>query len=292
VYILLLFSVLGASPGAAAAPGGTAAVTDDLAMGIQQVDEGDLDTAIITLDAVANRLTGVGGREKELGKAHLYMAVAHLGLLQQERASQHMAQALRADPTLALNPREFSPRVVQLYEQTKTSLASETRPPQTQRSASDTAKSPGRDKRGGTKVVLGVLGGAAAIGGAVLAAGGGAAADQSSTTTTVPPSTLTMTGIWKSTIDPRNGLREVLQIVQTGQALSGTTYFENGSGGRPVPEGDSRFTGSISGLNVTYSISRNNGSGTFSFEGEVNASFTVLTSGLPGQSRTGTYLKQ
>jgi chitodextrinase len=93
--------------------------TQDLATGIHQVNEGDLDAATMTLDSVVQRLKQEKGREKDLATAHLYLAMAHLALSQWERAKGEMREAWRNDRQLALDPQKFPPRVIQLYEETK-----------------------------------------------------------------------------------------------------------------------------------------------------------------------------
>lgn len=88
----------------------------DLANGVQQVEEGDLEAAVITLDSVIQRLTAEKGREKDLARAYLYRGVARLGLGRGEDAKGDMREASKNDRDMKLDSKKFSPRVVQLFE--------------------------------------------------------------------------------------------------------------------------------------------------------------------------------
>src|SRR5688572_8890777 len=82
----------------------TAGAQADLGAGIRLMEEGDLDQAVIALDAVVQRLTSAKGKEKELALAHLYLGMAHLGLSQWERARAEMREAWRNDKDMKLDP--------------------------------------------------------------------------------------------------------------------------------------------------------------------------------------------
>jgi hypothetical protein len=87
-----------------------------LAKGITQVDEGDFSGAVITLDDVIRELSLETNHEKDLATAHLYLAIAHLGLSQWDRAKGEMREAWRSNKDMKLDPRKFVPRVLQLFE--------------------------------------------------------------------------------------------------------------------------------------------------------------------------------
>src|SRR5262249_35871218 len=60
--------------------GGPAPLVDpDIEKGIKQVEDGDFDTAIITLDNAARHLAADPGRAKELSQAYLYLGIAYVG---------------------------------------------------------------------------------------------------------------------------------------------------------------------------------------------------------------------
>lgn len=141
-----------------------------LAEGIRQVDEGDLAAAVITLDSVTRRLTDLKGRERDLAQAHLYLGIAQLGLEQAERAKASMRTAFRLDSALRLDPRRFSPRVIQSFAEANPEVsASKSAAP-----APDPTPPPKAASKGGSGKFL-ILGGLAAAGGGVALAGGGAA---------------------------------------------------------------------------------------------------------------------
>jgi hypothetical protein len=92
----------------------------ELAKGISQAKSGDFDAALLTLDAVARRLESAPAREKDLAQAYLYLGVAYVGLLQESPARDNFKKALKHDKTLTLDPAEFPPRVVRVFEATRT----------------------------------------------------------------------------------------------------------------------------------------------------------------------------
>jgi hypothetical protein len=94
----------------------------ELAKGIQQVDEGDFTTAITTLNRVVQRLREPAGTPAERARAYLYLAIAHLGLSQEESAKAKLLEALKQDNTMKLSPYEFPPRVIKIFEQVRQEL--------------------------------------------------------------------------------------------------------------------------------------------------------------------------
>jgi hypothetical protein len=134
----------------------------DLAEGIRQVRAGDLEDAVITLDDVVRRLTAEQADTRLLSQAYAYLAIAYIGLAQQEKAKQQFLEAWKIDKTLALSPHEFPPRVVEMFEQTK------------REAEWQEARATPRPKAGGArKLLLGAAGVAAGVGVAVAARGGG-----------------------------------------------------------------------------------------------------------------------
>src|SRR5687768_5520470 len=111
---------------ALAAPAGAQAPPTDaeLAKGMRLVDEGDFEAAITILGNVANRLQTRGGNPAEQSRANLYLAIAHLGLSQEQAARAKFLEALKTDRTLNLSPYEFPPKVIQAFEQAKKEAAS------------------------------------------------------------------------------------------------------------------------------------------------------------------------
>jgi hypothetical protein len=169
-----------------------------LANGIRQVEEGDLEAAVITLDTAVQRLSAEKGKEKELALARLYLGMAHLGLSQWERAKAEMREAWRNNKDLKLDPKKFPPRVMQLYEEAKreakeaedrSKAESRTKPvptPSPQPPAKTGATATSGEKKGGSKaplVILGVVGAGAAVAAAAAAGGGSKTATPAPTVT-------------------------------------------------------------------------------------------------------------
>lgn len=181
--LCFLLSLALASPSRAVAQTEAA----DLAQGIRQVDEGDLAAAVITLDGVVRKLTGASGRTSELAQAHLYLGIAHLGLNQGERARAEMKAAWTNNKGMKLDPKKFSPRVIQAFEEAKTEASSAPKPAATSAAAPPPAAGEAAsEKKGGSKALL-IVGGLAVAGGAVALAGGGGGTDPVVAPTPAPP---------------------------------------------------------------------------------------------------------
>jgi hypothetical protein len=139
-----------------------AADTDpELATGVKQVEEGDFEGAIVTLEPVASRLAAFGGSDAV--RAFLYLGIAQLALDQREAARHSLARALDFDPDLQLSPREFSPKVRNTLEEARRERGA----PRPGEPAATKAKSGGSGKT----VLLGAVGVAAGVGIAVAASG-------------------------------------------------------------------------------------------------------------------------
>jgi hypothetical protein len=139
----------------------------EVKQGVAHVEEGDLDGAVAVLDAAIKRLSSEAGHEKDLATAHLYLAMAHLGLSQIESAKVEVRAAWRTNRQMKLDPSRFPPTLIKMYEEASREAT-----------AAKPTPFPTMAKKGGgnTGVVLGVLGGAAVVGGVVAASGGGRAA--------------------------------------------------------------------------------------------------------------------
>jgi hypothetical protein len=138
----------------------------ELAKGISQAKSGDFDAALLTLDAVARRLESAPAREKDLAQAYLYLGVAYVGLLQESPARDNFKKALKHDKTLTLDPAEFAPRVVRVFEATRT----------------------GKSKSALQKGGIGVLGIGAIVVGAALLSSGATVASATGGGASPPPS--------------------------------------------------------------------------------------------------------
>ena len=77
---------------------------EQIELGVKQVEGGDFDAAVITLDAVARALAADGRRPRELTRAYTYLAIAYLGLSQEQTAKARFLEALKIQPELRLGP--------------------------------------------------------------------------------------------------------------------------------------------------------------------------------------------
>jgi hypothetical protein len=129
----------------------------ELSAGIRRVEEGDLEGALLPLEAAVRRLAQVRAPGRDQARAHLYLAMAYLGLGEEEQARSHMRDVWRHDPALELDPGAYAPRVLLLHR--------ETRPPGVQ-----------VGKRSRVPVLIGLGAAAASLTAVTLSGGGGSSA--------------------------------------------------------------------------------------------------------------------
>ncbi|HEY7511844.1 MAG TPA: hypothetical protein VIG50_16415 [Vicinamibacteria bacterium] len=151
---LAVFAAL-ASPAAAGDEGAVA-----LREGIALLEAGDLEQAASRLEAAVEQLGADPAPGRDLGTAHLYLAMVQLGRNQPESARAHMREAWTRRKGARLDARTFPPRVIALYDEVGLEL---------------------RPKRAGTptKTLVGVgaaAAGAGALVGSALGGDGAAAA--------------------------------------------------------------------------------------------------------------------
>ena len=159
---LVLVLALGA-PAVAADDAG-----DALREGIALLEAGDLDQAARRLQDAVQRLGAAPARGRDLGTAHLYLAMAQLGRGQADSARLHMREAWRRRKGSRLDARTFPPRVIALYEE----VGAELRPP----------------RRVGTRALAGV-GAAGAVAGALVGASVGGSSPAPAATPNPPVAT-------------------------------------------------------------------------------------------------------
>jgi hypothetical protein len=99
-------------------PAGTTSQTpvpiSELEQGIRQVNEGDFEQAIETLDRVIHRLKGEKAQTKAIAQAYVYIGVAYLGLGHEKLAKARFLDAVGTDQSLLLGS-EFSPKVLETF---------------------------------------------------------------------------------------------------------------------------------------------------------------------------------
>lgn len=158
--VLCLCLSLQLGGGTTASPGPSDISDPEVAKGVKQVEDGEYDTAILTLDAAAQRLAGQPERSRELAQAYLYLGIAFLGKGHETSARAQFREALARVKDLKLSPEKFAPRVIEIFEKARDEMGKGIA---------------GAERKGGTNkglIFLGV-GGAAAAGIAVAASGGG-----------------------------------------------------------------------------------------------------------------------
>jgi hypothetical protein len=109
--LTLLLAVLAAGPARPGTP------EEDLALGVKQVEEGDFQAALQTLEGASRRLAGDKAKSKELARAYFYIGMAYVGMSQETEARSKFLQAWRSDPGLRPSTREFPPRIVNAFEE-------------------------------------------------------------------------------------------------------------------------------------------------------------------------------
>jgi len=173
------------------------ATTDaEVQRGIRQVEDGDYDPAIVTLDAAARRLTGDPARARDLSQAYLYLGIAYIGKGHEAAAKAKFREAVAQIKDLTLSPDKFPPKVIDLFEAAQAEARAQATPAPA--AAPTSAPAAAGKKGGGGKTIL-VVGGLAAVGaGVALAAGGGGGGGSTGgggappTTTTLPPAARNM----------------------------------------------------------------------------------------------------
>jgi hypothetical protein len=157
-----------------------------LSAGISLVKEGDFEAAVVELDGALGSLEAMGATA-ELARGYLFLGIAYLELDQEGLARGKFARALEQAPDLRLDPSEFSPQVIRVFEATR---------PEAPRARTGSASGPEAsstdDERAGSSLPLLLLGAAGATGLALASDGApppGAAPSPSPT----PPPGLTPT---------------------------------------------------------------------------------------------------
>jgi len=178
----------------------TTTADPEVLKGIRQVDDGDYDPAIVTLDGAARRLAGNPARSRDLSQAYLYLGIAYIGKGHEAAAKAKFREAVAQIKDLTLSPDKFPPKVIDLFEAARAEARAQATPAPSA-AATPAPTSAASKKGGGGKTIL-IVGGLAAVGGgvALAAAGGGGSTGgggATPTTTTLPPaprSSQTFTG--------------------------------------------------------------------------------------------------
>ena len=184
--------------------GQTVTSDPEVLRGIRQVEDGDYDPAIVTLDAVARRLSGDPARTRDLSQAYLYLGIAYIGKGHEAAAKAKFREAVAQIKDLTLSPDKFPPKVIDLFEAAREEARVQAQSAAASPAAATPAAapaSPPQKKGGGGKTILIIAGLAAAGGGVALAAGGKGGASGTSATPTTPGATPTPAPTTSTTLE-------------------------------------------------------------------------------------------
>ena len=190
-----------------------------LAEGMKQVDEGEFDNAIVTLDTAARRLAADPKRVRELSQAYLYLGIAYVGKGHEAAAKAKFREALAGMKDLSLSAERYPPKVIDLFEAAR----ADARPP----APTVAPAAPAKQGGGGSKGLL-VIGGLAVVGGGVALAagggGGGGGGGSSATTTTLAAQTLNRSGTVGG-----NGSEPMVVVASRAGSLEATLTWSDGN---------------------------------------------------------------
>lgn len=98
----------------------------EVSRGVRQVEQGDLQGGLETLDGAVRRLSATPSAGDDLGLAYLYMGIAYAGLDQDKAALASFREALRRRRGLTLDSQRFPRRGLRLLEEAQRDLPRET----------------------------------------------------------------------------------------------------------------------------------------------------------------------
>jgi hypothetical protein len=155
------------------------ATTDaDVARGIRQIEDGDIDSGIVTLDLAARRLLGDPAKVRDLTQAHLYLGIGYVAKGQEDLAKARFRAAVAQSRDMTLSRDQYPPKVIELFETAKREQLAA--PVASSPSPSPSAAAP---PKGRSKAPL-ILAGVAVAGGAGIAAASGGGGGSGAATTT------------------------------------------------------------------------------------------------------------
>lgn len=165
--VMTVVLALGSMPASAAAVG--LAKDPEVVKGIQAVDDGEYDTAILVLDSAARRLAAKPG-DPDLPLAYLHLGIAYVGKGAEAAAKSKFREALKQIRDLSLSADKYPPKVINVFEAAREEVQREAQPAVAPRPVAAAAP-----KASGGNKTLWIVGGVAAVGAgvAVAAASGG-----------------------------------------------------------------------------------------------------------------------
>lgn len=177
----VLAVVVALSPPAFPQPAG---VDPDIAKGIQLVEDGEYDAAIVVLDAATRRLAAAGGPSRALGEGFLYLGVAYLAKGHEITARARFREALGQVHDLRLSAEKFAPKVMEVFEAARQEAERTRSGPAAVPSPSPAVGAPPK-KAGGSGKTLLLAGAGVAVAAAALAASSGGGGSSPTTRPTV-----------------------------------------------------------------------------------------------------------
>ena len=217
------------------APAQPAATDPEVVKGIRQVDDGDYDDAIVTLDGAVRRLAADKSHPADLPQAYLYLGIAYVGKGHDAAAKAKFREALKQLKDLSLSADKFPPKVINVFETARDEVNREAAAasggtpaasaPEPQGSAASATSAKKKGGGGGKAlIVLGVLGAGAGV---ALAAGGGG---DSGSGTASPPAggAATTTTFPNETVVFGGGRDFVVDVRGTGTLTARVDWLEDG----------------------------------------------------------------
>jgi hypothetical protein len=108
--------------------GGETPTDPEIEAGIRQVQEGDFETAVLTLEGASRRLSRTAPRSPLLVRAAVALGVAYIALDQRETAKARFKDALALEPALRLTTDRYSPKVIGVFEEARRERAAQALP--------------------------------------------------------------------------------------------------------------------------------------------------------------------
>ena len=159
----------------------------EVVKGMRQVDEGDYDAAIVTLDAASRRLAGDPARVGDLSQAYLYLGIAYVAKGHEAAAKAKFREAVRQIKDLVLSTDKYPPKVIDLFEAAREEVSRDAAPSPAAPAPSPAVSSAPPPKQGGSHKGL-IIGGVLLAGaGAAIAAGAGGGGGSSSPSSSSTP---------------------------------------------------------------------------------------------------------
>jgi hypothetical protein len=85
-------------------------------MGIRQWRDGDFDNAVFSLDTAIRRLAAQPELKSHLPRAYAYLGATYVALDREDVAKGKFREALQLEPQYSLDPNEFPPKVIRVFE--------------------------------------------------------------------------------------------------------------------------------------------------------------------------------